>query len=115
MKREGVEDMAFPINTIALLKFENGATVYNPTITYLPKPDFPPGCDKNIVTAIYERISEMPQNVKIIITIGTKTRLMLNNYIYFNQYGLIVMADQNGQNPFFIPVTYITGIGYITA
>ncbi len=113
MKKEGIEDVAVPINKIALLQFKNGAVTYNPAITYLPKPDFPPGCDKNILTAIYEFVPTLPKD-GLIINIGTKLTLYGRiYYMYLNQYGLIVTADNHGNNPSFIPVTYMTSIGYI--
>lgn len=113
MKREGIEDIAVPINKIALLQFKNGAVAYNPAITYLPKPDFPPGCDKNILTAIYEFVPTLPKD-GLLIDIGTKLKLYGRFYsIYLNQYGLIVLADKYGNNPSFIPVTYMTSIGFI--
>ena len=115
MKREGIEDIAVPINKIALLQFKNGAVAYNPAITYLPKPDFPPGCDKNILTAIYEFVPTLPKDIGLIIfDIGTKLKLYCSvNSIYLNQYGLIVLAGKYGNNPSFIPVTYMTSIGFL--
>ena len=98
--------MAFPLSAIAALQFETGTAVYNPAITYLPKPSFPPGCDTNIVTAIYEYVATLSGDV--LFNIGSYVRS--TGPIYLNKYGLIVQADEFGNDPSFIPLTYITGI-----
>ena len=102
----GDEYVAFPLNAIAALQFETGTAVYNPAITYLSKPDFPPGCDTNIVTAIHEYVSTL--SGEVLFNVGSNIRS--TGPIYLNQYGLIVQADENGNDPAFIPVTHITGI-----
>lgn len=99
--------VAFPLNAITALEFESGA-VYNPAITYLTKPDFPPGCDTNIVTAIYEYIATIPGDIDVLFNIGSSLRS--TGPIYLNKYGLIVQADEFGNNPTFVPLTFITGI-----
>jgi hypothetical protein len=100
--------VAFPLNAIAALQFETDTAVYNPAITYLPKPDFPPGCDTNIVTAIYEYVSTIDEDIIVLINIGSNVRSM--DLIYRHEYGLIVQADEFGNNPAFVPLTFITGI-----
>ncbi|MGE4484760.1 MAG: hypothetical protein AB7C97_06585 [Oscillospiraceae bacterium] len=102
----GGGSVAFPLSAIAALQFETDTAVYNPAITYLPKPDFPPGCDTNIVTAIYEYVSTL--SGVVLFNIGSNVRS--TDLIYLNKYGLIVQADEFGNNPAFIPVTHITGI-----
>lgn len=98
--------VAFPLNAIAALQFETGTAVYNPAITYLPKPDFPPGCDTNIVTAIHDYVSTLSGDV--LFNIGSNVRS--TGPIYLNEYGLIVQADEFGNDPAFLPLTHITGI-----
>lgn len=100
--------VAFPLNAIAALQFETGTAVYNPAITYLSKPDFPPGCDTNIVTAIHEYVSTIPGDINVLFNIGSNVRS--TGPIYLNKYGLIVQADEHGNDPAFIPTTFITGI-----
>ena len=103
----GSGEVAFPLSAIAALQFETDTAVYNPAITYLPKPIFPPGYDTNIVTAIYEYVATLTGTV--LFNIGSNVRSM--DLIYKNKYGLIVQAtDELGNNPAFIPVTHITGI-----
>ncbi|HPR40841.1 MAG TPA: hypothetical protein PKY19_02300 [Oscillospiraceae bacterium] len=103
---DGSGEVAFPLSAIAALQFETGTAVYNPAITYLPKPTFPPGCDTNIVTAIYEYVSTLTGEV--LINIGSNVRS--TGPIYLNRYGMIVQADELGNDPAFVPLTYITGI-----
>lgn len=104
---DGGGEVAFPLSAIAALQFDTDPpVVYNPAITYLPKPSFPPGCDTNIVTAIYEYVATLSGDV--LFNIGSNVRS--TGPIYLNRYGLIVQADALGNDPSFIPVTYITGI-----
>ena len=103
---DGSGEVAFPLSAIAALQFETGTAVYNPAITYLPKPTFPPGCDTNIVTAIYEYVATLTGEV--LINVGSNVRS--TGPIYLNRYGLIVQADELGNDPAFVPLTYITGI-----
>lgn len=101
--------VAFPLNAIAALQFETGTAVYNPAITYLPKPDFPPGCDTNIITAVHDFVSTIPSGTDVLFNLGSNVRS--TGPIYLNNYGLIVQADELGNDPAFIPVTtLITGI-----
>ena len=101
-----------PISAIAALKFDDPTVGYIQGITYLTKPDFPPGCDTNIVTAIYEYISEIPSDVAVTLAVGSETYAtsLIPSLIYLNKYGLIVLANENGTNPVFVPVTYLSSI-----
>lgn len=101
-------EVAFPLNAIAALQFTDSATVYNPAITYLSKPDFPPGCDTNIITAVHDYVSTIPAGTEVLINIGSNIRS--TGLIYLNKYGLIVQADESGNDPAFVPLTFITGI-----
>lgn len=100
--------VAFPLSAIAALQFETDTAVYNPAITYLQKPTFPPGCDTNIITAIHDYVSTIPEETIVLFNIGSNVRS--TDLIYRNEYGLIVQADEFGNNPAFIPTTFITGI-----
>ncbi len=102
------DNVAFPLSAIAALQFETGTAVYNPAITYLPKPDFPPGYDTNIITAIYDYVSTIPSDIDVLFNIGSNVRS--TGPIYLNKYGMIVQADEFGNDPAFIPLTFITGI-----
>lgn len=97
---------AIPLNAIVAMQFDStgGTVAYNPAITYLSKPNFPPGYDTNIVTSIHDYIATLTGNVQfymgsLVNSIGP---------IYQNPYGLIVMAENTGNNPAFIPVLNIT-------
>lgn len=66
--------VAFTLSAIAALQFETDTAVYNPAITYLSKPDFPPGCDTNIITAIHEYVSTIPGDIDVLFNIGSYVR-----------------------------------------
>jgi len=102
---DGAYPVAFPLSAIAALQFETGA-VYNPAITFLSKPDFPPGCDTNIITAIHDYVATLTGDV--LFDIASVADSM--GPIYQNPYGLIVQADALGNDPSFIPTTFITAI-----
>ena len=97
--------VAIPLSAITALQFDDGA-VYNPAITYLSKPDFPPGYDTNIITAVYDYISTLSGDVLI----DTGSNVYSMGPVYLNKYGIIVQADQFGNDPAWIPVLPITAI-----
>ena len=101
-----------PISAIAALKFDDSTVGYNNNITYLTKPDFPPGCDTNIVTAIYEYVSAIPSDTVVTLAVGSETyeTSFIPSLVYLNKYGLIVLANEDGTNPVFVPVTYLASI-----
>ena len=98
-------EVAFPLSAIAALEFADDI-VYNPSITYLSKPSFPPGCDTNIITAIHDYMATL--SGEILFNIGSTVHS--TGPTYLNKYGLIVQADASGNNPSFIPITHITCI-----
>ncbi len=98
--------VAIPLSAIQALQFDTA--VYNPAITYLPKPNFPPGCDTNILTAVYDYIGSLPE---VDITIDCGSNVYSTGPLYLNKYGIIVQADGTGNDPSFIPVMQITAIG----
>lgn len=97
--------VAIPLSAITALQFDTGA-VYNPAITYLSKPDFPQGCDTNIITAIYDYVASLTGEVLI----DTGSNVYSTGPIYLNRYGIIVQADEFGNEPAWIPVLPITAI-----
>lgn len=97
---------AIPLTAITALQFETGTMVYNPAITYLPKPNFPPGYDTNILTAVYDYVNTITGDM----TIYTGCRVYSTGPLYLNKYGMIIQADAAGNDPAFIPVMNITGI-----
>ncbi len=103
----GTEPIAVPLSAISALQFSD-STIYNPTITYLPKPDFPPGCDTNIVTAIYEYVNTIPSGTDAYFSFGTNLRTTAP--VYLNEYGMIVLSDSLGNDPVFLPISLITVI-----
>ncbi|MEA4965546.1 MAG: hypothetical protein VB055_06975 [Oscillospiraceae bacterium] len=101
-------EVAFPLSAIAALQFAEDGVVYNPAITYLSKPDFPPGYDTNIITAIHDFVATIPGDIDVLFNLGSNIRS--TGPIYLNKYGLIVQADALGNDPAFLPPTFITGI-----
>lgn len=104
------DNVAIPLSAIAALQFESG-TAYNPSITYLPKPTFVPGCDTNEITAIHDFVGALTEDVvldsgSVVSSIGP---------LYQNKYGLIVQADALGNDPAFIPTFNITAISQTAA
>lgn len=96
---------AVPLNTITAIGLPQG-TVYDPSITYLPTPAFPAGCDKNLITAYHDYL---PVSTPVTMYMGTV--IQTAGVVYKNEYGLLVLADDmQGTNPVFIPVINITAI-----
>jgi hypothetical protein len=94
---------AIPLTAISAMQFDTGA-IYNPAITYLSEPDFPPGCDTNIITAVHDYAATLTGDVLIY----TGSVVNSTGPIYKNECGLIVQADALGNDPSFIPVLPIT-------
>ncbi len=95
---------AIPINAIAAI-YTGDATVYNPSITYLPTPTFPAGCDTNLITAVHDYL---PISTEVQIYIGSIVQA--SGTIYKNEYGILVLSDAAGNTPVFVPITNITMI-----
>lgn len=102
--RDGEEYGTVPLNTITAISIGDG-TVYNPSITYLDAPDFPAGCDKNLITAYHDYL---PVSTDVHIYAGAL--IQATGTVFRNEYGLLVLADAAGNNPSFIPVINITAI-----
>jgi hypothetical protein len=97
------ETGAVPLNAISAIKVGDTA-VYDPAITYLPAPEFPTGCDTNLITAYHDYLS-VGDNV----TVYPGVDIMTSGRVYKNEYGLLVLTtDEIGTKPIFIPVFSIT-------
>lgn len=88
---------AIPLNAIVAIDLGVGS-VYNPAITYLSAPEFPAGCDTNIITSIHEYL---PESTEVTVYMGS----IVNGTgtIYKDEYGMIVLSDEFGNEPSFIP------------
>ena len=96
---------AIPLNAIAAMQFETGAAVYNPAITYLPKPHLVKGCDLNLIAAIHDYLPVPTEATIYLGSIANST-----GPVYKDEYGIIVQANTDGSDPAFIPVMNITAI-----
>lgn len=103
LMNDGVET-AIPLNSIAAIYTGDGS-VYNNSITYLPAPVFPAGCDTNLITAYYEYL---PLTTEVNINSGTI--IQASGSVYKNEYGIIVLSDAGGNTPVFMPVLNTTDI-----
>lgn len=102
--KDGGEYGIVPLNTITAISLSED-TVYNPSITYLPPPAFPAGCDKNLITAYHDYLWPSTS-----ITIYAGTIIQMSGIVFKNEYGILVLADSLGENPVFVPVIHITAI-----
>ncbi|MCI1931869.1 MAG: hypothetical protein LKJ13_09310 [Clostridia bacterium] len=102
---DGGNHQAVPLSAICAMQFDttSGSVAYNPAITYIPKPDFPPGYDTNEITAIHDYVGDMTTDVQFYMA----SHVASNGSVYLNPYGLIVQANTDGTNPLFIPVMHI--------
>lgn len=97
-------NVAVPLTAISGIDFGTGSgVVYNPAITFLTKPYFPPGYDTNIITAIHDYAAAMTGTIQI----DTNIFVYGQGIVYKNPYGLIVLSDASGNEPAFIPVLQI--------
>lgn len=95
---------AIPLNSITAIYTGDG-TVYNPEITYLPAPQFPAGCDTNLITAYHDYL---PVSTNVTMYMGTV--VSASGTIYKNEYGILVLSDGAGNTPVFVPVLNITSV-----
>jgi|GEM_PF-1447012 len=89
---------AIPLSAIVAIDLGVGS-VYNPAITYLSAPEFPAGCDTNIVTSLYDYL---PESTDVTVYLGSL--ISGTGTIYRDEYGMIVLSDALGNEPTFIPV-----------
>ncbi len=96
---------AVPLNQITAIELPADA-IYNQSITYLPTPQFPAGCDKNLITSWHDYLP-----VSTAATVYTGALISETGVVYRNEYGLLVMADNGtGLHPVFLPVVNITAV-----
>lgn len=98
------QQQAIPLYSIGAIYTGDG-TVYDPSITYLPTPQFPPGCDTNLITAIHDYL---PVLTDVDMYMGSN--IHATGTVYKDEYGLLVLSDAEGNTPVFIPVLNITVI-----
>lgn len=92
-----------PLNQITAISLPDG-TIYDPSITYLPAPEFYAGFDKNLITSWHDYFS-----LSTAATVYAGALISETGVVYKNEYGLLVMADDGtGLNPVFMPVVNIT-------
>ncbi len=101
---DNTQQQAIPLNSITAIYTGEGS-VYNPSFTYLPPPQFSAGYDTNIITAYYEYLQG-----DFFLDVYTGSNIHASGNLYRNEYGIIVLADAQGNNPVFIPVIPITAI-----
>lgn len=92
------------------LQFETGSAVYNPAITHLSEPTFPPGCDTNQVTAIHEYVGTLTGDIEF----DFESHVWSTGPVYKNKYGMVVQADASGNDPAFLPTTHMIAIYPLT-
>ena len=95
---------AIPLNAIAAIYTGDG-TVYDPSITFLPPPHFPAGCDTNLITAFHDYL---PVSTDVQMYMGAI--IQASGTIYKNEYGMLVLSDADGNTPVFVPVLNITAV-----
>ncbi|MHB8063930.1 MAG: DNRLRE domain-containing protein [Ruminiclostridium sp.] len=99
---------AIPLNSIAAIYTGDG-TVYDPSITFLTPPQFPTGCDTNLITAYHDYLP-VPTDVQMYLG----ALISASGSIYKNEYGILVLSDADGNTPIFIPVLNINMVFPIT-
>jgi hypothetical protein len=95
---------AIPLNAIAAIYTGDG-TVYDPSITYLSPPTLPESYDTNLITAMHDYL---PVSTEVEMYMGSL--VVATGMIYKNEYGILVLSDEDGNTPVFIPVRNITAI-----
>lgn len=91
-----------PLNQIVAIGLPAG-TIYDQRIQYLPVPQFPAGCDKNLITSWHDYLLPTTSATVYMGSLVSETGV-----VYRNEYGLLIMTDDNtGLNPAFMPVVSI--------
>ncbi len=96
------QQQAIPLNSITAI-YTGDLTVYDPSITFLPTPQFLPGCDTNLITAYHDYL---PVLTELQLYLGSIVQA--SGTIYKNEYGILVLSDMDGNTPIFVPVINIT-------
>jgi hypothetical protein len=96
---------AVPITLITAI-YVGDDTLYDDNITYLTPPSpLPKGCDTDIIAAIRDYL---PISTEVIMQMGVT--IEASGAIYKNEYGILVLSDEEGNTPIFIPVIHIARI-----
>jgi hypothetical protein len=98
------QEEVIPLNTITAIYTGDGST-YDPSIQYLDAPQFPDGCDKNLITAYYNYFS-----LSTYVDIYSGALVHASGMIYKNEYGILVLSDEAGNTPIFVPVLPINAV-----
>lgn len=100
---DGVKE-TIPLNAIAAISV--GATaVYDPSITYLTPQNLIPGFDTDLLSAYHEYLP-------VLTEIDSYLGAVINSKgkVFKNEYGMIVLASEEGIKPIFIPVFQFNAI-----
>lgn len=102
--KDNQQQEAIPLNTITAIYTGDGST-YDSSIKYLDVPQFPDGCDKNLINAYY---NFLPLSTNVDIYTGSVVHA--SGMIYKNEYGILVLSDNSANTPIFLPVFNINAI-----
>jgi hypothetical protein len=93
-----------PIASIVAIYIGDGA-VYDPSISYLTPPaPLPEGCDTNLIAAIRDYLN-MHLNEAAQLWLGTIA--VASGPVFRSEYGVVVLSDEAGNTPIFIPASQI--------
>lgn len=96
---------ALPIINITAL-YPGDGTVYDSSFTYFPPPDpLPQDCDADMLAAIQ---SYLPIGTPVDIRFGPQ--FSASRSVYRNEYGVLVLSDDDGNNPVFLAAHHILRI-----
>lgn len=88
---------AIPIEHIAAI-YPGDGTLYNPAFTYLTPPDpLPHDCNSDFLAAVQ---SYLPLGTTV--SIGAGPAILALGDIYRNEYGVVVLSDDDGNTPIFV-------------
>lgn len=94
-----------PIANILAI-YPGGGTVYNPGFTYLMPPDpLPNDCSADFLAAVQ---SAIPIGTDVAIFMGAN--ISASGSVYRNEYGLMILSDDDGNTPIFIATPYISRV-----
>lgn len=90
--------LALPIQNITAI-YPGDGTIYNPDFQYLPLPDpLPQSCSTNVLAAI---LTYLPAGT---LDVGFRLgpTVLASGSIYRNEYGVVVLSDDEGNMPVFL-------------
>lgn len=101
---DGGQPEAIPLNAITAI-YTGAGSVYNPSITYLPTPQFSEGCGTNLITAYHDYL---PVTTDVQMYMGSN--ISASGSVYKNEYGILVLSDADGNTPIFVPVVNVNAV-----